>query len=1036
MGGEEDGELSVGVPFGGVINAESTVISVGVPKGYFNIAPPVHTLLRFTPPADGDWTISLHSDYFDSYLLVFNEAGHLLSQKHLAEGYSRDDDGWYGLHSRLALKGLIAGQNYQVVAVALHGQRGTFTASVVAGIEKVWTYQKAERENLKDLSGALDRIAKQTGKSSMAYGRAQYFLGLALLNSGQIPESGSLLAGSLQTLEDILGEGEFLTTRTRSLLANVQLLLGKNTEARRLWEKNLALEGNDPITLLQLGKLYLSQGNLLDAELFFNRAIGEIKPETGLEIRLAARFQAGRLYKERFRWNQALKSWNTALSLSKDSIDFSLSDSLELQLGMGEACQYLEDYERAFEHFESSKKLAERIYGIDHPRTARVLNFLGVAEGWRGNLTQATEVLNQSLSIYQEAGLSFTQQEIIDVNRDLASVEWQAGMIPEALNHADASVKGAEERMWSQLAGLSEFERLVLAKSQTNKISLLLSITSQRDKDLLRQYQALLRWKGQVSRSLSASQRRLNPESQAVYDEMKALDGLLWEAIFGQGSAHEAKQISTKYNALQREFLQLTGTGKPQSATFQEVANALTPGTVAIDFYAYPPHKKTRTESSLWGEDELVAWVFKSEASVPIRVDLGPVAPLQEEVEKYLDYLVPNRGGRALRSKKDRPGSKLTRLLWEPLAKQIGQAETVFVSPDSFLATLPLETLPIGEEEFLVEKHAFVYSQDLVSLVTQRDAMANREGSLLAVGGVVYDERAEEVSSGKRIPPEIQEDIDYLKRKLDRGRVSQEEYDEEVAFLMSEIDTTRGSRGDETTFTRKWDFLENTLPEAKAVISLFKDQHWKADHVLLSGTQASEGRLKQEIPHYRYLHLATHGYFEPEELPNLAAQIEESDLENQEAADQLRTQRRLAGRMPGLLSGLVFAGVRSGETGNQDGYLTAEEVSSLDLRACDLVVLSACNTATGAQRAGEGMMGLRRSFRQAGARTVISSLWPVSDEATAELMKAFYLRLWEKGKNKSEALVTAQRNMLKKLRENGEASPRLWGAFVLSGDWR
>jgi CHAT domain-containing protein len=82
------------------------------------------------------------------------------------------------------------------------------------------------------------------------------------------------------------------------------------------------------------------------------------------------------------------------------------------------------------------------------------------------------------------------------------------------------------------------------------------------------------------------------------------------------------------------------------------------------------------------------------------------------------------------------------------------------------------------------------------------------------------------------------------------------------------------------------------------------------------------------------------------------------------------------------------------------------------------------------------MMGLRRSFRQAGARTVISSLWPVSDEATAELMKAFYLRLWEKGKNKSEALVTAQRNMLKKLRENGEASPRLWGAFVLSGDWR
>ena len=109
----------------------------------------------------------------------------------------------------------------------------------------------------------------------------------------------------------------------------------------------------------------------------------------------------------------------------------------------------------------------------------------------------------------------------------------------------------------------------------------------------------------------------------------------------------------------------------------------------------------------------------------------------------------------------------------------------------------------------------------------------------------------------------------------------------------------------------------------------------------------------------------------------------------------------------------------------------------MDLSGCELVVLSACESGLGTARGGEGMIGLRRSFRIAGARSVISSLWKVNDEATAELMKAFYQNLWVKGLGKMEALRTAQLSMLEKNRRvHKRPLPATWGAFVLDGDWR
>jgi CHAT domain-containing protein len=147
----------------------------------------------------------------------------------------------------------------------------------------------------------------------------------------------------------------------------------------------------------------------------------------------------------------------------------------------------------------------------------------------------------------------------------------------------------------------------------------------------------------------------------------------------------------------------------------------------------------------------------------------------------------------------------------------------------------------------------------------------------------------------------------------------------------------------------------------------------------------------------------------------------------------------LSGYHPGLLSGLVCAGANLPlEEARDDGLLTAEEVGGLPLSNVDLVVLSACETGLGRPESGEGLLGLRRAFRQAGARTVISSLWRVKDRSTRDLMKLFYENLWLHGQSKGEGLRNAQLAMLERNRveENGDGLPATWGAFVLSGDWR
>ncbi len=183
--------------------------------------------------------------------------------------------------------------------------------------------------------------------------------------------------------------------------------------------------------------------------------------------------------------------------------------------------------------------------------------------------------------------------------------------------------------------------------------------------------------------------------------------------------------------------------------------------------------------------------------------------------------------------------------------------------------------------------------------------------------------------------------------------------------------------------------LENTAKEVTEVSRIFGKSK------ILLGADASKENVKREdLKPWRYILFSTHGVL-GNEIPYI--------------------------KQPALVFNLV--GNRA-----QDGFLTTEEIFSMDL-AADLVGLSACNTGLGIESSGEGVVGLSRAFMYAGTKSVLVSLWSVADESTYKLMVRFFEEL-KLGKDKLTALKDAKHY----LRTNGFDNPFYWAPFILVGE--
>jgi CHAT domain-containing protein len=374
----------------------------------------------------------------------------------------------------------------------------------------------------------------------------------------------------------------------------------------------------------------------------------------------------------------------------------------------------------------------------------------------------------------------------------------------------------------------------------------------------------------------------------------------------------------------------------------------------------------------------------------------------------------------------------------------------VIVSPDGDLGFLPWGALPDeGPDRYLIERYAFGTIVSARQLVEQARSPAGGagDGGLFVVGAIDYDASRTPpgpVAAESRAKPTPGDPANRPAPALTQAGAA---LVRAAAIQPSQLHFER---------------LPRTAQEIEGIARVFRERNLGA-LLSVSGPDAEKGRVVEALPGKRYIHLATHGYFAP---PETRSALSPEDPTGIIRANEAMSPSSARGYFPGLLTGLVFAGANRPPMNRltsaaDPGFaiVTADEFAGLDLSTCELAVLSACQTGLGKVAGGEGVLGLQRAFHQAGARTVVASLWTVDDAATQELMSLFYENHWRNHLPPLEAMRQAQLTLLRSedrsrpAKERGpgsivgsaardrandpsrpnRADPRLWAGWVVSG---
>lgn len=359
--------------------------------------------------------------------------------------------------------------------------------------------------------------------------------------------------------------------------------------------------------------------------------------------------------------------------------------------------------------------------------------------------------------------------------------------------------------------------------------------------------------------------------------------------------------------------------------------------------------------------------------------DIGPASALARQVRRWRGELIAGQ------SSAGGPGtgplaSGLSAQLLGDLPQAVRAAGQWVIDPDGVLGLLPFEALALpGTQALVVERHTLRYATSLADFAdpftlaapgAEGTASAAATGEAVIVGDPVF---ASPPAPG-------------------------------MATAAGGLRTTSGKRLDELTLSP----LPETRGEALRVAAAL-ERMGVASRVHLAEQATAQAFEFSRPP--RFLHVATHGLFlEPGvELANGA-------------------YVRLASALPGMQSALALSPGAGTGGAAASRFLTGADITRLNLLGTELVVFSACDTGNGEVEAGEGVVSLRRSAEEAGARSTITSLWPVPSASTATLMADFYTRLGE-GQGKAEALRQAKLALMRHFPD-----PVHWAGFLLAGE--
>lgn len=414
------------------------------------------------------------------------------------------------------------------------------------------------------------------------------------------------------------------------------------------------------------------------------------------------------------------------------------------------------------------------------------------------------------------------------------------------------------------------------------------------------------------------------------------------------------------------------------SVGWKDVQRNLKARDVAIEFVSF---------ENLDGREQYVAYVLAPGMATPEMIDLFEADDLKA-VESCDFYTSP----------------KVASLVWQPLDRYLASAENIYFAPAGELYNIAIESLPhFSGSGMMADGHTFYRMSSTRQLALERERKGISDAMLY--GGLAYDADGDAlVADAKR----------YAASPA-AGTASQ--------VALRDFDNLRGGYNALPATGEEVENISGILAKARVGNTLFSG---------MDGTEASLKNLSGKG--IDLLHIATHGFYwterEARRIGSLGF-LRTADVSAVAPEDKALSR-----------SGLLLAGANHALSGKplpagvEDGILTAAEIASLDFSSLDLVVLSACQTGLG-EIAGDGVFGLQRGFKKAGANSLLMSLWKVDDNATKLLMTDFYNCLAQ-GMPKTRALLGAQQ-YLRDYEERDEEGntfhpydhPDFWAAFIL-----
>jgi len=875
-------------------------------------------------------------------------------------------------------------------------------------------YEKAESFHLE----AKAIREKALGKEHPDYAASLNNLAILYKHMGNFQKAETLYLESKAIREKVLGKEHPDYAWSLNNLAILYWDIGNyekaetlHLEAKAIREKALGKEHPDyAASLNNLALLYWNMGNYEKAESFHleakaikERVVGKERPEYAASLNNLAL-----LYKDMGNFQiaetlylEAKDIWGKTLGKEHPLFAGSLNNLAILYMDMG-------NYEKAESFHLEAKAIRERVVGKEHPDYAASLNNLAILYWNIGNFKKAEPLFLEAKDIWGKT-LGKEHPEYKECLNNLAILYMDMGSYEKAepLFLELSSVNQA--LLVKALRHLSERELDKYLHNFATSQNQLLSFTLQTvgTKASTTCYDNSLFYKGFLLNAANQIKNlaHSNPVTTEKFKLLKSCGRRLaaqYALPIAERDNAKVADLEEKSNTLEKDLAHtVAGYGDAiRQVNWREVQHQLKPGEAAIEFVHFRFWKKKQTDSTLYA-----ALVLEPGMESPLFISLfeekslgNLFASTQDRKADYVNslYTISDRGAVAIEA----PKKSLYEILWQPLEKELSGIKTIYFSPSGLLHRINFDAIPISETETLADKYQLIELNSTRQLVIPAQIkIANNDAVLY--GGIQFEQDSTNHSNEPLIASQS------------RG---------ELSFQLVDSTLRGGS----------WNYLAGTEREVNSIEKIMQSSGIQSN--VKKGYAATEESFKNMGTNGsaspRILHIATHGYF----FNDTKKTVKNSGFENQnEPVFKISDH-------PMLRSGLIMAGGNAAWQGKQtlegreDGILTAYEISQMNLSNTELVVLSACETGLGDIQGNEGVYGLQRAFKIAGAKYLIMSLWQVPDKQTSLLMTTFYKNWLEaegpdKGGNKMtipDAFHAAQ----KELREMG-FDPYQWAGFVL-----